>query len=350
MRRHAWGALPCLLALLGTILLAGCSVELPIDDGRPDVVCTTFASYDWARNIMGEREALDLTLLLDDGVDLHSFQPSVADIARVSDADLFVYVGGESDEWVADALSMAENEDVRCVSLLDVVGEAALAEETVEGMQLPRGHEHEHAREHEHEHGDADHDGHEDHDADGEDHEEESDEHVWLSLRRAELVVDVLAEELCALDPEGTATYEANAQAYREELAALDAEYAAMVASSPRDTVLFGDRFPFRYLLDDYGISYYAAFLGCSAETEASFETIVFLAQKTAELRLSQILVCEDSDRLLARTIADASGIAGIEIASIDSLQSTSMRDIEAGRTYLIAMRENLDALRRALV
>jgi len=318
--------LVCALALVLVFVcaLTGCSEAPQAADGRLKVVCTTFASYDWVREITGERDALSVTLLLDDGVDLHSFESTVSDLATVAEADLFVYVGGESDAWVADALANATNQNQRSLSLMEAAAGLVREEEAVEGMQ-------------------------EEQEEGLEEDEVEYDEHVWLSLACARTLVNALAEELSLLDPEGQAIYEENARAYEGDLAELDGQYRELVAASPRDTVLFGDRFPFRYLMDDYGISYFAAFQGCSAETEASFETIAFLADKADELDLAYLLVCEDSDEKLAQSIAQAARTARPQVLRMDSLQSTSLADAQAGRTYLLAMRENLDTLAQAL-
>ena len=306
-------------ALACVLVLAGCGAAGPAATGKKSVVCTTFASYDWVRQIVGESDAFELTLLLDDGIDLHSFEPSVKDLATVSDADLFVYVGGESDAWVSDALEGADG--VRAVSLMEQASALALEEETVEGMQETGAEEEEGAL----------------------------DEHVWLSVRRAASFVDMLAGELSALDPAGDATYRANAEAYIAKLNELDARYQQMRAEATRDTVVFCDRFPFRYLMADYGISYYAAFAGCSAETEASFATIAFLADKVNELGLNVVLICEDSDGKIARAVTDAAEKPQTEVLMLDSLQSTSLAEAKAGRTYLTAMQQNLELLAQAL-
>lgn len=307
-------------------LLAGCGGGATGDaaDDKIKVVCSTFPSYDWARQVIGdEDERFELTLLLDDGVDLHSYQPTVEDIATVSDADLFVYVGGESDDWVADAVSTAHNPSLQTMSLMDELGSSVREEEQVEGMQPEK--------------------------ASGKTDEVEYDEHVWLSLRNASMLVGSLEQKIAMLDPDHASVYKVNAQAYQHKLSELDGRYAAMVRTAPRDTVLFGDRFPFRYLMADYGIDYYAAFMGCSAETEASFETITFLAKKIDKLDLAVVLVPEESDERLAKTIIESTKDKDARILKMDSLQSTSLADAEEGRTYLQAMEDDLGVLKKAL-
>ena len=307
------------------------------DDGKLKVVVTIFPEYDWVMNVLGDRASeVSVTLLLDSGADLHSYNPSVADIVAVANADLFIYVGGESDDWVDDALKNAKNKNMRTMNLLELLGDKAYEEEIVEGME----HDHEDEDEdHGHEHGDHDH----------EDEEVEYDEHVWLSLKNAAFYVDLIAKELAAVDPDYAETYTANAAAYVASLNALDTRYTEMVAAASRDTILFGDRFPFRYLVEDYGIKYLAAFVGCSAETNASFETIAFLAGKADALDLSVILKLESSTEDIARGIRDASTRKNQQIKVLDSLQSSTKKEYAAGRTYLAVMESNLSVLESAL-
>ena len=299
------------------------------------VVTTIFPEYDWVREILGEKaDRADITMLLDNGVDLHSYQPTADDIIKISDCDLFVYVGGESDEWVDDALKNATNKDMKVIDLLEVLGDRVKAEEMVEGMQEDE-HAHENADEHE---------GNEEHE-----HEEEKDEHVWLSLKNAEVLVNAISESLQELDPDNKDTYAANSDAYVKKLSALDADYQAAVDGATYKTVLFGDRFPFRYLVDDYGLSYYAAFAGCSAESEASFETVSFLAKKVDELKLPCVLTIEGAQHKIAETIVQNTAEKNQKILTMDSMQSTTSQDVANGTTYLSVMEKNLDVLKEAL-
>ena len=314
-----------LVFALAALLLTGCGAQSApaAEEGHAlRIVTTIFPIYDWVRQVMGDTPDVELTLLLSDGVDLHSYQPTVDDIVKISRCDMFVYVGGESEKWVDDALREATNRDMIVVDLLDLLGAEVREEELVEGMTV------------------ADEAG---------DDETEYDEHVWLSLRRAETVCAALAQRLGQLQPQRADVYAANAEAYIEKLRALDAEYAAAVEAAAFDTVLFGDRFPFRYLTDDYGLRYYAAFSGCSAETEASFETVVFLANKVDELGLPAILQIESADGTIARTIRDNTSGGDQLILTLDSLQSATGADIAAGVTYLSVMENNLAVLKQAL-
>ncbi len=295
---------------------------------KKSIVCTTFPEYDWVMNILGERASkFDVTLLQNNGTDLHSYQPSVKDIAKISKADLFVYVGGESDEWVEKVVEQSVNKNQVVVNMMEVLGDNVREEEIVEGMQAEEEDEEE-----------------------AEDEEEvEYDEHVWLSLNNAIDLTKVLCAEISNIDDANGAIYAKNAAEYIKQLATLDAEYKAAVKSAKKNTLLFGDRYPFRYLTDDYDLKYYAAFVGCSAETEASFETIIFLANKVDELGLNAVLTIEKSDKKIARTVVDSTKNKNQQILELDSLQSITTKEIKAGRNYLSAMKKNLDVLKKAL-
>ena len=303
--------------------------------GRPRVVTTIFPLYDWTREILGDAAASwDLTLLLDSGVDLHSYQPTVQDIAKVSTCDLFVCVGGESEGWVKDALKNATRKGQVAMNLLDLLGPAVKEEKRVEGME-----EEAHDHDHDHEHDEHEHD----------EHEAELDEHVWLSLRNAEAACRHLAEALAKVDPAHGEAYAANAARYIERLQELDGRYRAAVEGGVRRVILFGDRFPFRYLADDYGLTYYAAFAGCSAETEASFATVTFLAARTEELGLPCVLTLEGSRHRIAETVVANTRTKDQRVLSMDSMQSATLRDAREGATYLSIMEKNLETLKAAL-
>ena len=496
-------------------LLAGCGKKNAAETGESDsnklsVVTTIFPEYDWVKEILGDKaESTDLTMLLDNGVDLHSYQPTADDLVKISDCDLFVYVGGESDKWVDDALKEATNKDMKVIDLLEVLGDSVKTEETVEGMQETE-HAHDHSKEvstfEDHEVQDrslsdwagswqsaypfaldgtlddafaamaeegemtadeyktyyqngyktditninieGDHiaftyeDGKKvgsdykyigyyiqnsrrfpgiapcrsararfeavdrtsgapiyiefnDHmiesaaaehfhirmsnesfdaivdpekswptffpadmtgedlcehmEGHGHDHGEEKDEHVWLSLKNAKTLVGAIADALQELDPDNKDTYAANASAYIEKLSALDGAYQSAVDGAARKTVLFGDRFPFRYLVDDYGLSYYAAFAGCSAESEASFETLSFLAKKVDELKLPCVLTIEGKNHKIAETIVENTAEKNQKILTMDSMQSTTSEDVANGTAYLSVMEQNLSMLKEAL-
>ena len=515
----------CLVLMLG--VLAGCGKTPAADDNKDtdgkklSIVATIFPAYDWVRQILGERASdVDLTLLLDSGADLHSYQPTADDMVKISNCDMFVYVGGESDEWVKDALANATNKNMVAVNLMDVLGDSVKEEEIVEGMEHDHDHDHEESEAHNKEvstfeddqvqdrslkdwagewqsaypyvldgsldkgfahkaesgkmtaeeykayyatgyetelktiaiNGDTNtitftdvngktcaspykyvgyyiqdwstgtraamyrfeavnkasgapafiefndhiiepcqaehfhfrssntgfddiedpenrwptffpadwnaedileafigHDHSDDDDHHHEDGEVEYDEHVWLSLKNAAVLCAELANQLSKLDADHQEVYATNATAYIEKLSALDVKYQEAVEAAKVKTVLFGDRFPFRYLVDDYGLSYYAAFVGCSAETEASFETIIFLANKVDQLGLNAVLTIESGDGKIARTIIENTAAKSAQVLQMDSMQSTTAQDVANGATYLGAMEKNLDVLKEAL-
>ena len=328
--------------------------EAKTDDANKkfSVVCTIFPEYDWIRQLVGDKkDNYEITYLLDKGVDLHSYQPTAEDIAKIANCDLFVYVGGESDGWVNDALKESKNDKMQVVNLLETLGKNVKPEEVVEGMQEEDGHDHD-DKDHDdkdHDHDDKDHD-HEDADHDHDQEEEtEYDEHVWLSLRNATALVNTLAEKLQTIDPENKDYYATTAADYTAKLGDLDSRYLATIKKAKVKTVLFGDRFPFRYLVDDYGLKYYAAFVGCSAETEASFETVAFLAKKTDDLKLKSVLVIENSDQKIAKKIVETTKDKSQNIVVLNSMQSITNEDIANGATYLSIMESNLKALASAL-
>ena len=485
------------ITAISCLAIVACKKNSDNND-KISIVCTIFPEYDWVKEIIGENdENIELTLLLDNGVDLHSYQPSVEDIAKISTCDMFIYVGGESDAWVDDALKNATNKNMKVINLLDVLGDKVKLEETIEGMEHEHSHEHEEINEddildrtiddfsgewkslypylidgkldeflehlaeedgddsttketyfekystlwncsvdkinvngnsitfiyndgkteeasynydgyatklnsnneissvryqfktneenapkyvqfndHNHEPGAAEHFhiyfgndgyesllnsqtnpffvkndltvdeileelmGHED---------EENDEHVWLSLKNAEILCKKICSELSKIDEKNAKIYKNNYDKYVEKIKNLDKEYSSVVSDAKYDTLLFGDRFPFRYLVDDYNLKYYAAFAGCSSETKASFETIAFLAKKMDELSLPAICTIEGAKHNIAETIRDNTKLKNQKIIIFDSMQSTTSNDIKKGATYLSIMEKNLNALKEAL-
>lgn len=331
------------LAALIVCSLCACGTKNAGDGketGKIKIVTTIFPEYDWVMSILGDHaDKAEVTLLLDNGVDMHSYQPTADDILKISDCDLFIYVGGESDEWVENALQEATNQDMVAINLLEVLGSSVKEEEVVEGMQEEDEDKHEHEDagdedEHEHEH---------------EEGEPEYDEHVWLSLRNASTLVQSISDAIIRIDPGSAEDYKNNTTAYIDKLNALDKEYSSAVSNASFNTLLFGDRFPFRYLTDDYGLEYYAAFVGCSAETEASFETITFLSQKVDELGLPAVMTIEGADHKIAETIVRNTQSKDQKILTMDSMQSTTSKDVANGTSYLSVMENNLSVLKEAL-
>lgn len=314
-------------AALMAASLSACGAGKSGNESEKDklkIVTTIFPEYDWVMNILGENKTgAEVTMLLDKGVDMHSYQISVQDIMKISSCDMFIYVGGESDEWVEDALKEAKNKDMIVIDLLEELGDKVKEEEVKEGMQEEDEHDHE--------------------------EETEYDEHVWLSVKNAGFLTQRISEKLQKMDEKNAEKYKANTKAYVEKLEALDSKYSEAVSGAKTKTLLFGDRFPFRYLTDDYGLDYYAAFVGCSAETEASFETITFLAGKTDELSLPVVMTIEGTDHRIAETIINNTEKKDQKILTMDSMQSVTSKDVKGGVTYLSVMEKNLEVLKEAL-
>ena len=315
-----------LLCVMMVFAFSSCSddeVTIIEDDSNLDVMVTVYPEYDWVKNIAGQ-VPVNITLLLDNGVDLHSYQPTTEDLVTIGTSGLFVYVGGESDAWVDSALTVTSNPAGVNVNLMEALGEELREEEVKEGMQAETEEEDE--------------------------DEVEYDEHVWLSLKNAVTCVNAILDGMCEADPENADAYKVNASAYIKELEALDSEYASVVSEAKNNTLVFGDRFPFLYMTKDYGLDYYAAFVGCSAESEASFETVAFLSSKVDELGLKYVLAIEGSNNGIAQTVADNATAEDVSVLTINSLQSVTSQDLESGElSYIGIMTENLEVLRTAL-
>ena len=315
-------------------MLSACETESgkkDVSQKKISIVATIYPQYDWLKNILGERiNDVDLRLLIKNGTDLHSYKSSAQDIAAIAGADMVVYVGGESDDWIKTALEATPKAGRVQVNLMEALGDRVKEEEIVEGMQAEEEH-HEHAEEHHHE-----------------EEEAENDEHIWLSLINAKMLVGSLAEALAKIDTANAETYKTNAANFTAKLDELNGAYAAAVSEASNKTILFGDRFPFRYMVDDYGIKYFAAFVGCSAESEASFETVTFLAGKMDSLQLPAIITIDGSNGKIARTILEASKKSrNAQVLTLNSMQS--VKENQAGEDYLSIMKSNLEVLKQAL-
>lgn len=288
---------------------------------RLQIVCTVFPYYDWVRNLTEGVEDADITLLLDSGTDLHSYQPAAKDIVTISSADLFIYTDGASDKWVTDVLSSSQNDSTVILPMMTNLPEESLF--CVEAIG-----------EEEHSHGD-------------EEHNHESDEHIWLSLKNAMKLCENIKNVLCDIDSENAEIYKANFIKYHSELQKLDEAYSRTLSSCLKNTVVFADRFPFIYLINDYGLSYHAAFSGCSAESEASFETVKRLADEIDTLGLTHILITETSDGSVAKTVKDSTKEKNQEILVLNALQSVTKENL--ADSYIEVMTENLAILKEAL-
>ncbi len=307
----------CLAAIALLAELAACSGGQDSENSGLKVLCTVFPVYDWTREISGGKA--DVSLLVSGGTDMHSYQPSAEDMIEIAGCDVLIYVGGVSDGWIDEAVKQQENKERTVINLLEVLGDKAVSEELSEGMQ---------AEEHSHEDGG-----------------EAYDEHVWLSLENAELFADAITAVLSEKAPDDADYFSSRAEAYIGELAALDEEYSEAAESAEQKTLVFADRFPFRYLTEDYGLSYYAAFPGCSAETDASFETVAFLSGKIDELGIKYVLTTESPVPGIAETVAENTKEKNQQILALDSMQSVT----DGSTSYIEIMRTNLETLKKAL-
>lgn len=355
------------LLVLILLVLSGCGAgtasggrneDGPSPETRLQVVATIFPQYDFARQIAGDRA--DVHMLLKPGEEVHSYEPTPRDIRMIQNCDLFIYTGGENDVWIENIL---EGMDVNAVRLLDLV--ETFEEEHLEGMMPEKG---------EHSHGEDEHSHDEDgssHDEDGSSHneeelnhneenhshgeeeeEEEPDEHVWTSPENCAIMIGSLTDEFCRLDPAQEKEYRENGEAYREKFISLDEEYRKMVSSSSARTIIFGDRFPFRYLAEAYGLTCFAAFPGCSSESEPSAATIAFLIEKAASEKAPVIFKIEFSNGNIAQAICEAAQKRTgepMQVLQLHSCHNLTRDEFAAGETCLSLMTKNLEALRAAL-
>ena len=385
-------------SILGISLMVGCAdgkeerdnttqevaTQSNLQKEKFKITTTVFPVYDWTKNIVGDESPnVDIEMLMNSGIDLHSYQPTAEDIVNINSSDVFIYVGGVSDGWVEDVLAQSTNEDLVTINLMEVLGDRVLSDDLIPGMQeSEHGHEHEIEEEHDHKHEaeeehnhnheheaeedhnhEHEHEAEEDHDnehEDGHDHEHEAeedhnhehehvhpDEHIWLSLENASIITKEISQVLS--QETGNEVYLQNATQYITELDELDEQYEMQLEKADTKTLLFGDRFAFRYLVEDYDLDYYGAFSGCSAETEASFETITFLSKKVDELGLEAVIELESSGHEIAQTIVNNTKNKDQEVLTLDSLQSITQKEIEEGTTYMSVMKSNLEVLVDAL-
>lgn len=315
----------CIFISVSLLNISGCGCESVFsEDGSKEdsikIVTTIFPEYDFSKELTKGLSNFDISILSKNGVDIHSYQPTVDDIIKITSADIFIYVGGESDAWVDDVIKQNRNDNLIVINLLDLLKDNVKTEEIVQGMEEEEGEE-----------------------------ENSFDEHVWLSLKNADLICNEIKNVLVITDPDHQQIFEKNYSDYSKKLNELDQKYNNEIKNSSMDTVIFADRFPFRYMFDDYNLNYYAAFPGCSSESEASFETVIFLADKVDELNISSIVVLENSDGIIADTIINNSSSSGIKILNMNSLQSVTEKDISEGINYLQVMENNLNTVITAL-
>ena len=315
------------LAAAAVLIFCGCS---PADNGTEGMTILTadFAEYDWVREILGGNPSgIKLERLNESGQDMHSYQPSVKDMVKISDCSLLIYAGGESEFWIDEAAESSDKSPESILSLMEVLAHDPELSERYEGTAGVHDHEHEH-------------------------HHEEYDEHMWLSLKAAPVFIEKITEAICVLDPVNSAYYEKNSRNYIEKIKILDGEYENVIAAARenRDAfILVADRFPFVYLTEDYQLSHMAAFPGCSAETEASFATILELSDAIDIHRPGGVLVLKKSDTALAQTVIKNSSLKELPVLRLDDMQSVTADDVEAGCSFLSVMAENLTSLETAL-
>lgn len=312
-------------------------------DEKLNIVAMNFAAFDFARQIAGQMA--EVNLLLPPGVDAHSYEPSPKDLIAIQNADLLVYNGGIGENWITGLLASMENQAPESVAMMDVVD--TVTEEMVEGMEdAPHAHgaheEHDHDGEHEHEHEeehghDDEHDHHEEH---------ELDEHVWTTPKNAVKITQAIAEKLTGLDPDNRAVYEENYDTFKKQMEELDQDYRSMLASAKRHTIVLGDRFPMRYFTMEYGLEYYAAFPGCTAQSEPSAKTIAFLMDTIRDSKIPVVFYTEFASRKAAVLIAQETGSKPL---LLHSAHNVTTEEMEGGITYLSIMRNNLENLREAL-
>ena len=324
-----------LLVLLSVFCFAAvsCGNEAIYSEGEGElnVLCTSFAPFDFAREIGGER--VTVTLLQDSGADLHNYTPTAATLEALSQADVFIYIGGSSDEaWLPAALAAAGNSDLLTLCLIDHVEPiyAELQNDWTDHSHSESSHDEHHDHSHGHE------DGHEGHD-------HGADEHIWTSVKNSKLMVLEISELLCSADKDGKTYYESRAEEYVSRLDLLDKELEEVTETIPE--MIFADRFPFAYLLHDYHVSYRAAFSGCSTEINSGFEMQISLIEAVKKLDDPCIFTIEGGDKHLAEAIASETGC---RVYSLDSMQSIKRSDIEHGVNYISIMEKNLATLKEA--
>ncbi len=317
-----------LLALVLVFSLTACAAPAEKSgDGKIQIVATLFPYYDFARAIVGDRA--DVTLLLSPGREAHSFEPTPLDAVTISEADVFLYNGGEGEYWV-DSMLDAAGENIAVIArMMDYVD--ALDEEYVEGMQGADDHGH---------------DGH-DHEEDEHDSDEvEYDEHIWTSPKNAVVLCRAVCDAICKADPANEDFYRANCDDYCAQIEELDARFAALCMSAPRKLLVFADRFPMLYFCREFDLDYRAAFHGCSGDTEPSLATIKYLIDKVEDENIPVVYTIDFGTKKVAAVVSECTGAA---VGTLYSMQTVSRADFDAGETYLTLMERNYEALRKGL-
>lgn len=287
------------------------------DTDKIRITCTSFAAFDWTRQITKGSEAVEVRLLTEGGVDIHNYVPSVADAARISSSDMIIYIGSQAESFIEESAG----EGAELINLLSLLGENAL--------EIPKSVTDDHDHDH-HAHG-------------------EYDEHVWLSLKNARFFCEVICQRISAADEENAGLYKNNCETYVNELLDLENAFYEAAEEGRVRLMMFADRFPFTYLFHDCGVDFYAAFEGCSSESEATFETVAVLSELLKNSELGFVIITEGSDARLANTVIGTSGKSGVQVITMNSIQQVSKDRIAKGVTYIDIMKENLVAFKKAL-
>ncbi|MDR0884851.1 MAG: metal ABC transporter substrate-binding protein [Clostridiales Family XIII bacterium] len=338
MKRFLSFIFTVLMLTMLTTLMVGCGQSSKAEtdtksDPKISIVATVFPPYDFAREIVGDQA--EVTMLLPPASESHSFEPTPQDIIKIQNCDVFIYVGGESDEWVNNVLASMDTSKMKIITLMDCV--SAVPEEVVEGMEEENVDEEE---------TDANAANADEPNKPNDSEEPEYDEHVWTSPKNAKLIVQKISDALCTVDTKNSSTYQQNAESYQTKLDELDTAFQTVVDGAARKTIVFGDRFPFRYFADAYGLTYFAAFPGCSTETEPSAATIKFLIDKVNAEKIPVIFHIELSNEKMARTISESTGA---KVLQLHACHNISKVDFEQGVSYLDIMTQNVDAIKEAL-
>lgn len=298
-----------LMIFLSTVLISGCKKT---EEKKLNIVTVNFPSYDFARAIVKDNKDVNLEMLVKPGEEVHSFEPTPKDIINIQKSDLFIYTGGESDKWVEDIIKETKKNKTKVIKLMDLVN--LKKEEITEGMEA--------------------------------EDEEEYDEHVWTSLKNAIQITNKIRKEIELIDPSNKELYNKNAEKYTSKINQIDTEIKSIVETSKRKELIFGDRFPVRYFIDDYNLKYFAAFPGCAEETEASAKTLKFLIDKVKKDEIKTVLKIEMSNGLVAKQIAKETGA---KVLVFNSAHNITKKDFESGKTYIDIMNQNKDVLKEAL-
>ena len=314
------------IMVFGIVGLTGCNKNNK--NNKLTIISTSFPGYDFARAITKDNDNVEVKMLLKPGAEMHDFEPTPQDIKNIKNSDIFIYVGGDSDEWIEDVLDDIDTDKTKIIKLMDLVN--IVEEEHVEGMEEHHHDEDDEEHEEEHEH----------------EEEIEYDEHVWTSPINAITITNKLKDEVVKIDNENKELYEKNASNYVNELTNIDNEIKDIVKNGKRKEIIFGDRFPLRYFVDEYGLSYYAAFPGCSEQTEASAKTISFLINKVKEDKIPVVFHIELSSGKIANAIAKETGAKVLELKTAHNI---SQKDFDAGVTYVDIMKDNIKVLKEAL-